>query len=111
MSEFINSLIANWTVTVKAFAVLAAITLVIVTAIKTKGSWTAIIISLLTGGIVVWAVTMNGLGWFSERVGDETNASVQGVHLVDDAPASFADGHDKLVIYELAPSDSYALVS
>ena len=71
MSDFLNTLIANWTETVKAFAALAAITLIVVVAIVTKLAWGKIIVTMIVAGAVVWAVTMNGLGWFSEKIDSE----------------------------------------
>lgn len=110
MSDFLNTLIANWTETVKAFAALAAITLIVVVAIVTKLAWGKIIVTMIVAGAVVWAVTMNGLGWFSEKIDSET-ATGQVTSLAEGIPASFGDGYDTFVIYELAPADTYALVS
>lgn len=75
LSEFLNNLFSTWTGVVQAFAFLAAITLIVVTAIVTKLAWGKIIVSTLVAGFVVWAVTMNGLGWFSSSIDRETTAT------------------------------------
>lgn len=111
MSDYLNSLFADWTETVKLFTVLASITLIVTVAIITKLAWGKIIVSMIVAGAVLWAVNGNGLGWFSTKIDEETNASAQGMHLVDDVHTSLTAGNDTFVIYESAPADTYALVS
>lgn len=85
LSEWLNTFFADWTNVVKGFAALAAITFIVLTAIWTKLAWGKILVSTLVAGFVVWAVTMNGLGWFSSSIDNE----------VTSAPAISATfGHD-----------------
>lgn len=99
MSDFINTLIANWTGVIRGFALLAAITLIIVVAIVSKLAWGRIIITTIVAAFVIWAVTGNGLGWFSEKIGEETNASAHAIE------------PETITIYEASPHDPYVLVS
>lgn len=73
MSDYLNSLISDWTVVVKSFTVLAAIVVIVVVAIVTRLAWGRILVTMIVAGLVVWAVTGNGLGWFSSKVGEESN--------------------------------------
>lgn len=75
ISEFFNNFFADWTVVVKGFAGLAAITFVVLTAIWTKLAWGRIIVATLVAAFVVWAVTMDGLGWFSSGIDNEVNGA------------------------------------
>ncbi|ODT21529.1 MULTISPECIES: hypothetical protein [unclassified Microbacterium] len=86
LSEYLNNLFSTWTGVVQAFALLASIVLVIVVAIVTRLAWGKLLVTSLVAGFVIWAVTMNGLGWFSQTINNETNA----------APAAITDvvGHD-----------------
>lgn len=72
LSDFFNNLISDWTVVVKGFAALAAIIFVVVTAIVTKLAWARIVVSVVVAGFVIWAVTMDGLGFFATAVDQET---------------------------------------
>ena len=57
------------------FAALAAITFIVLTAIWTKLAWGKILVSTLVAAFVVWAVTMNGLGWFSSSIDSEVTSA------------------------------------
>lgn len=74
LSDFLNDLFSTWTGVVQAFALLASIVVVVVVAIVTRLAWGKLIVTSLVAGFVIWAVTMNGLGWFSETIDNETNA-------------------------------------
>lgn len=71
LSETLNSLFADWTGVIKAFASLAAITLILVVAIVTKLAWGKLLITTMVAAFVIWAVTMNGLGFFSDTIDRE----------------------------------------
>ncbi len=75
LSEYLNNLFSTWTGVVQAFALLASIVLIVVVAIVTRLAWGKLLITTLVAGFVVWAVTMNGLGWFSQTINNETNAA------------------------------------
>lgn len=75
LSEWLNNFFADWTNVVKGFAVLAAITFIVLTAIWTKLAWGKILVSTLVAAFVVWAVTMNGLGWFSSSIDSEVTSA------------------------------------
>ncbi|KDA07190.1 hypothetical protein DC31_00270 [Microbacterium sp. CH12i] len=75
LSEYLNDLFSTWTDVVKGFALLASIILVIVVAIVTRLAWGKLLVTTLVAGFVIWAVTMNGLGWFSQTINNETNAA------------------------------------
>lgn len=75
LSEWLNNFFADWTNVVKGFAALAAITFIVLTAIWTKLAWGKILVSTLVAAFVVWAVTMNGLGWFSSSIDSEVTSA------------------------------------
>lgn len=75
ISEWLNNFFAEWTNVVKGFAALAAITFIVLTAIWTKLAWGKILVSTLVAAFVVWAVTMNGLGWFSSSIDSEVTSA------------------------------------
>lgn len=75
LSEWLNNFFADWTGVVRGFAALAAITFIVFTAIWTKLAWGKILVSTLVAAFVVWAVTMNGLGWFSSSIDNEINGA------------------------------------
>lgn len=75
LSEWLNNFFAEWTNVVKGFAALAAITFIVLTAIWTKLAWGKILVSTLVAAFVVWAVTMNGLGWFSSSIDSEVTSA------------------------------------
>lgn len=75
ISEWLNNFFAEWTIVVKGFAALAAITFIVLTAIWTKLAWGKILVSTLVAAFVVWAVTMNGLGWFSSSIDSEVTSA------------------------------------
>lgn len=72
LSEILNDLFSTWTGVVRGFAMLAAIVVVVVVAIMTKLAWGKLLVTCLVAGFVIWAVTMNGLGWFSTAIRNET---------------------------------------
>lgn len=74
MFDWINNLIADGTTTLRAFVFLAAAVIFLVVAITTRFAVGKTLITAILAGFVVWAVSLNGLGWFSERVGDETSS-------------------------------------
>lgn len=75
LSEYLNNLFSTWTGVFQAFALLASIALIIVVAIVSRLAWGKILVTTLVAGFVVWAVTLNGLGWFSQTINNETNAA------------------------------------
>jgi hypothetical protein len=74
LSQYLNNLFSTWTGVVQGFALLASIVLIVVVAIVTKLAWGKLLVTTLVAGFVVWAVTMNGLGWFSSTINKETKA-------------------------------------
>lgn len=75
LSEYLNNLFSTWTGVVQAFALLASIIVVVVVAVVTRLAWGKLLVTSLVAGFVIWAVTMNGLGWFSQTINQETNAA------------------------------------
>jgi len=75
ISDQANALIVDWTGVLKGFALLAAIIFVVWVAIASRLAWGRVIVSTLVGGFIVWAVTMDGLGWFAEGVDSELNSA------------------------------------
>ena len=75
LSEYLNQLFSTWTGVFQAFALLASIALVIIVAIVSRLAWGKLLVTSLVAGFVIWAVTMNGLGWFSQTINQETNAA------------------------------------
>lgn len=78
MNELFNGMISDWTVTVRAFAVLAAIGFVVFIAIVTKLAWGKIIVSALAAAFVVWVVN-GGLGLISGKIGDDVDAAAPAI--------------------------------
>ena len=83
LSEYLNNLFSTWTGVFQAFALLASIALIIVVAIVSRLAWGKILVTTLVAGFVVWAVTLNGLGWFSQTINTETNAAPAITEVVD----------------------------
>ncbi len=83
LSEYLNNLFSTWTGVFQAFALLASIALIIVVAIVSRLAWGKILVTTLVAGFVVWAVTLNGLGWFSQTINNETNAAPAITEVVD----------------------------
>ncbi|MCT2223769.1 hypothetical protein [Microbacterium paraoxydans] len=83
LSEYLNNLFSTWTGVFQAFALLASIALIIVVAIISRLAWGKILVTTLVAGFVVWAVTLNGLGWFSQTINNETNAAPAITEVVD----------------------------
>ena len=83
LSEYLNNLFSTWTGVFQAFALLASIALIIVVAIVSRLAWGKILVTTLVAGFVVWAVTLNGLGWFSQTINNETNAAPAITEIVD----------------------------
>jgi hypothetical protein len=75
LSEYLNNLFSTWTGVVQAFALLASIIVVVVVAVVTRLAWGKLLVTSLVAGFVIWAVTMNGLGWFSQTINQETNGA------------------------------------
>lgn len=72
MFDWINGLLSDGMATLRLFVVLAAAIIFLVTAVSTRFAVGRTLITGLLAGFVIWAVAANGLGWFSERVADET---------------------------------------
>ena len=72
MFDWINGLLSDGMSTLRLLVTLAAAVVFLVTAISSRFAVGKTLITAILAGFVVWAVAMNGLGWFSERVGDET---------------------------------------
>ncbi|ALJ22383.1 MAG: hypothetical protein Q7T17_13160 [Microbacterium sp.] len=83
LSEYLNNLFSTWTGVFQAFALLASIALIIAVAIISRLAWGKILVTTLVAGFVVWAVTLNGLGWFSQTINNETNAAPAITEIVD----------------------------
>ncbi len=83
LSEYLNQLFSTWTGVFQAFALLASIALVIIVAIVSRLAWGKLLVTSLVAGFVIWAVTMNGLGWFSQTINQETNAAPAITEIVD----------------------------
>ncbi|MGC5173050.1 hypothetical protein ACLQ2Q_20620 [Microbacterium sp. DT81.1] len=83
LSEYLNQLFSTWTGVFQAFALLASIALVIIVAIVSRLAWGKLLVTSLVAGFVIWAVTMNGLGWFSQTINQETNAASAITEIVD----------------------------
>lgn len=86
ISDILNNLISDWTGVVKGIAGLAALALVVITAIVTRGSWAKILISMAVGAFVVWGVTMNGLGWFSDGINGELTTAPATLVVTESTP-------------------------
>jgi len=83
LSDFLNNLFATWTGVVQAFALLASIVVVVVVAVVTRLAWGKLLVTSIVAGFVIWAVTMNGLGWFSQTIGNETTASSTSITTIE----------------------------
>lgn len=83
ISDTANGMIANWTTVFKGAAVLAAIIIVLFTAIKTKLAVASMIISVIVAAFLLWAVTGNGLGWFSNSIDQEVSGSPAVIQILD----------------------------
>lgn len=70
--DWANGFLADASALVKGFTLLACIVVFLSVAIKTRFAIASTILTLVIGGFVVWAVTLNGLGWFSEGINQET---------------------------------------
>jgi hypothetical protein len=70
--DFLNGFFADGMNVVRGFVTLAAAVIFLWTAISTRLAVGRTLLTAILAGFVVWAVAMNGLGWFSERVADET---------------------------------------
>lgn len=83
VSDTANSMIATWTTVIKGGAVLAAIIIVLVTAIKTRFAIASTLLSVVVAGFLLWAVTADGLGWFSNSIDQEVTGSPAISQVVD----------------------------
>lgn len=75
LSDTLNGAIVDWTGVARGGAVLAAIIIVLVTAIKTRLAIASTLLSVVVAGFLLWAVTADGLGWFSNGIEQEFAAS------------------------------------
>jgi len=82
VSDTANTLIANWTGVIQGAAVLVAIVIVVVTAVKTRLAIASTTLSVVVAGILLWAVTADGLGWFSNSIDQEVTGSPAIVELL-----------------------------
>ena len=73
----------RWTGVFPAFALLASLALVIIVSYVSRLAWVKLLVMSLVAGFVIWAVTMNGLGWFSQTINQETNAAPAITEIVD----------------------------
>jgi hypothetical protein len=72
MFDWINGLLSDGMSTLRLLVTLAAAVVFLVIAISSRFAVGRTLITGVLAGFVIWAVAGNGLGWFSERVGDET---------------------------------------
>ena len=61
---------ADATALLRAGALLVAILMVLATWVKTRAA-VPVIATMILAGAVLWAVTADGLGWFSDRIDDD----------------------------------------
>ncbi len=66
------SLTSDLTALLRAAAAVVAIFMVLATWVKTRAA-VPIVAAVIVGGFVLWAVTADGLGWFSDRIGDDAD--------------------------------------
>jgi uncharacterized membrane protein YdcZ (DUF606 family) len=81
VSDTANNAILTWTGVIKSGAVLAAIIIVLVTAIKTKLAIASTLLAVVVAGFLLWAVTGDGLGWFSNGINQEFTSSPAAVEI------------------------------
>lgn len=75
VSDTANGLIGTWTTVIRGAAGLAALIIILVTAIKTRLAIASTLLSVVVAGFLLWAVTANGLGWFSNSINQEVKGS------------------------------------
>lgn len=75
VSDTANGLISTWTTVIRGAAGLAALIIVLVTAVKTRFAIASTLLSVVVAGFLLWAVTANGLGWFSNSIDQEVTSS------------------------------------
>jgi hypothetical protein len=73
ISDTANSLISTWSTVIRGAAGLAALIIILVTAVKTRLAIASTLLSVVVAGFLLWAVTANGLGWFSTSINQEVN--------------------------------------
>lgn len=72
--DWVGGLLTDGLNLIKAAAVLVAAAIFISAAVKSRGGIVAMILAGIAGGFIIWAVTLNGLGFFSSTINEETNA-------------------------------------
>lgn len=72
--DWAGALLSDANNLIKGAAVVVAAAIFISAAVKSRGGIVAMILSGIAGGFIIWAVTLNGLGFFSNTINEETNA-------------------------------------
>lgn len=71
--QWSNNFLTNFLTTLRAAALVAAVLLIVVTAIKTGLRIPAMVIACCGAALLLWAVTLDGLGIFSKVISDTAN--------------------------------------
>lgn len=91
---------ADATALLRAGALLVAILMVLATWVKTRAA-VPVIATMILAGAVLWAVTADGLGWFSDRIDDDA-ARLSSAAVTVEPDVSIAvegDGGGRVVVY------------
>lgn len=72
--DWINNLTADALGAIKGIVFVVALVVVIVVAAKTRFAIASTLMTFVVAGVVVWLVTLDGLGWFASRIDAETNS-------------------------------------
>lgn len=81
--DWANDVTAQGTVLVKSVVFLACIVMVVFTAVKTKMAIASVLMTAAMAAFVIWAVTMDGLGWFANGIGEETSGMGTSTSLIE----------------------------
>jgi hypothetical protein len=76
LSDWANTLIANWTKVVQGGTALVAIVLFLWVSAKARFAVATTILTAVLAGFVIWGVTFNGLGFFASGIQGETQGQV-----------------------------------
>ncbi len=84
VSDTINNMTAEWTITLKGAVVLACIAVIIVVAVKSGLSFSKILMTSLVAAFVIWAVVGEGLVKLSSSVDEEISLPDYTLSVSDD---------------------------
>ena len=73
--DWANGLIADFHVLIGSVAVVVALVLFVFAAVRSRGGIVAMLLAGLGAAFIVWLVTLDGLGFFSNAIRGETNAA------------------------------------